>query len=164
MKIFLLCLPAIIFLLLVIICIVFLVWYFKAFYAERAERQKRAEAQRDLHGGECILEWSGSFAEGPADAEFGRLVVEIPQKRGGGAARFCEKGLILEKKRLPYSEIKDILLVAAEKGKKYTLKQAVQDMGVLWIYPKKGTAIGIREMTYQFDNEVMEKIKSGLGF
>lgn len=164
MKTFLLCLPAIIFLLLVIGCIVFLVWYFKSFYEERAERQKKAEAQRDLHGGECILEWSGSFAEGMADTEFGRLVVEIPKKRGGAAARFCEKGLILDKKRLPYSEIKDILLVAASEKKKYTLKQAVQDMGVLWIYPKKGAAIGIREMTYQFDNELMEKIKSGLGF
>lgn len=164
MEKFLLCLPAIFFLVLVIGCIVFIVWYFKTFYAERAERQRKAEAQRDLHGGECILEWNGSFAEGPADAEFGRLVVEIPKKRGGAAARFCEKGLILDKRRLSYSEIKDILLVAASTEKRYTLKQAVQDMGVLWIYPKKGTTIGIREMTYQFDNEVMEKIKSGLGF
>ncbi len=102
MEKFLLCLPAIFFLVLVIGCIVFIVWYFKTFYAERAERQRKAEAQRDLHGGECILEWNGSFAEGPADAEFGRLVVEIPKKRGGGAARFCEKGLILDKRRLSY--------------------------------------------------------------
>ena len=37
-------------------------------------------------------------------------------------------------------------------------------MGVLWIYPKKGVAIGLREMSYQFDNEIMGKIKAGLGF
>ena len=37
-------------------------------------------------------------------------------------------------------------------------------MGVLWIYPKKGATIGLREMSYQFDNEIMEKIKQGLGF
>lgn len=160
----LLCLPGIFFLLLVVGSIAFIIWYCKAFYAERADRQKKAEAQRSLHGGEYILEWNESLADGEADAEFGKLVVEIPKRRGGAAAHFYEKGLALEKKRLPYSEIKDVLLVAASEGKKYTLKQAVQDMGVLWIYPKKGAAIGIREMTYQFDNAVMEKIKSGLGY
>ena len=88
----------------------------------------------------------------------------VPKKRGDGAALFYEKGLVLEKRRLPYSEIKDVLLEAATENKKYTLKQAVRDMGVLWIYPKKGTTIGLREMSYQFDNEIMEKIKQGLGF
>ena len=38
------------------------------------------------------------------------------------------------------------------------------NFGVLWIYPKKGATIGLREMSYQFDNEIMEKIKQGLGF
>jgi hypothetical protein len=37
-------------------------------------------------------------------------------------------------------------------------------MGVLWIYLKKGATIGLREMNYQFDNAIMEKIKQGLGF
>lgn len=160
----LLCLPAIIFLLLVIGSVAFCVWYFKAFYAERAERQKRSEEQQRRNGGECILEWSGSLPDGEPDAEFGKLVVEIPQKRGGGVARFYEKGLVLENRRLPYSEIKDVLCVESEPGKKYTAKQAVRDMGVLWIYPKKGTTIGLREMTYQFDNELMKQIKRGLGF
>lgn len=141
-----------------------IVWYLKSFYASRAEREKKAEAHRQKHGGEHILEWSGPFADGAPDGEFGKLVVEIPKKRGGGAARFYEKGLVLDKKRLPYSEIKDILLAAATPDKKLTLKQAARDMGVLWIYPKKGSAIGLREMSYRFDNEVMGKIKEGLGF
>ncbi len=144
--------------------IALIVWYLKSFYAERANRAKKVEEHRSKHGGEYILEWSGSFASGAPDAEFGKLVVEIPKKRGDGAARFYEKGLVLEKKRLPYSEIKDVLFVAATSDKKYTLKQAARDMGVLWIYPKKGTTIGLREMSYQFDNEIMEKIKQGLGF
>lgn len=110
-----------------------------------------------------MLEWEGPRAEGAADAEFGALVVEIP-KHSGGAARFYERGLALENKRLPYSEIKDVVLAEATEAKKYTLKQAVRDMGVLWIYPKKGVAIGLREMSYQFDNEIMGKIKAGLGF
>lgn len=37
-------------------------------------------------------------------------------------------------------------------------------MGVLWIYPKKDSTIGLREISYQFDNEVMGKIRQGLGF
>ena len=141
-----------------------IVWYLKSFYAERANRAKKAEEHRSKHGGECILEWSGSLSSGAPDAEFGKLIVEVPKKRGGGAACFYEKGLVLEKKRLPYSEIKDVLFVAATSNKKYTLKQAARDMGVLWIYPKKGATIGLREMSYQFDNEIMEKIKQGLGF
>ena len=141
-----------------------IIWYLKSFYAERDNRAKKAEEHRNKHGGESILEWNGSLARGAPDAEFGKLVVVVPKKRGDGAALFYEKGLVLEKRRLPYSEIKDVLLEAATENKKYTLKQAVRDMGVLWIYPKKGTTIGLREMSYQFDNEIMEKIKQGLGF
>ncbi len=141
-----------------------IVWYVRAFYAERGNRQKKAREHRMRYGGECILEWNGSFADGPVDPEFGKLVVEIPRKRGSGAACFYERGLVLENKRLPYGEIKDVLLAEATTDKKYTLKQAVRDMGVLWIYPQKGTAMGIREMSYHFDNEIMKKIKQGLGF
>ncbi|MBD5497500.1 MAG: hypothetical protein HDR11_07010 [Lachnospiraceae bacterium] len=141
-----------------------IIWYLKAFYADRAERQKKAEEHQNRHGGECVLEWSGSFADGAADTEFGRLVVEIPKKSGNGAALFYEKGLVLGNKRLPYGEIKDVLYAASTPDKKYTLKQAVRDMAVLWIYPKKGATIGIRELNYQFDNETMENIKKGLGF
>lgn len=92
------------------------------------------------------------------------MIVEAPNKRGDGAARFYENGLVMEKKRLPYSEIKDVVFVAATSDKKFALKQAARDMGVLWIYLKKGAGIELREMSYQFDNEIMEKIKQGLGF
>ena len=57
-----------------------------------------------------------------------------------------------------------MVFVAATSDKKFTLKQAAGDMGVLWIYPKKGAVIGLREMSYQFENEIMEKIKQGLGY
>lgn len=141
-----------------------IVWYLKAFYADRRERQSKAEERQMRHGGECVLEWNGNFADGMPDAEFGRLVVRIPKRRGDGAALFYEKGLVLEKKRLPYSEIKDVLYAASTPDKKYTLKQAVMDMAVLWIYPKTGHTIGIRAINYEFDNETMEEIKKGLGF
>lgn len=144
--------------------IALIVWYLKSFYAARADRAQKAEEHRNRHGGESVLEWNGDFANGAPDAEFGRLVVEVPKKHGDGAARFYEKGLVLDKKRLPYSEIKDVLLAAATSDEAYTLKQTARDMGVLWIYPRKGATIGLREMSYQFDNEIMEKIKRGLGF
>ena len=34
----------------------------------------------------------------------------------------------------------------------------------MWIYPKKGSTIGLRGLTYRLDNETMENIKKGLGF
>ena len=154
-------LPVILMLLIFIGGAALIIWYFKAFYAERDARQQRREEQ---FGGEYTLRWKGSYAQGAPDAEFGQVVVEVPKKNGSGAARFYEKGLVLENKRLPYSEIKDVLCAEAKPGKKHTLKQAVRDMGVLWIYPKKGATIGIRELNYQFDNEVMQKIRKGLGF
>lgn len=157
-------LPAIIILLLFVGVAVYIVYYFKSFYAGRADRAKKAEEHRKQHGGECILEWSGSFANGAADTEFGKLVVEVPKKRGNGAARFYEKGLVLENKRLPYSEIKDVVFSSAGSGNKFNLKQAAREMGALWIYPKKGATIGLREISYKLDNEIMEKIKEGLGF
>ena len=73
-----------------------IIWYLKSFYAERADRAKKAEEHRSKHGGECILEWSGSLADGAPDAEFGKLVVTVPKKRGDGGACFYEKGLVLE--------------------------------------------------------------------
>lgn len=99
----------IIFILILIGGILLIVWYLKSFYAERANRAKKAEERRSKHGGECILEWSGNFASGAQDAEFGKLVVEVSKKHGNGGACFYEKGLVLEKKRLPYSEIKDVI-------------------------------------------------------
>lgn len=157
-------LPAIFMLLVFVGFLVFAVWYFKAFYAARREKQKNAEAQRVRHGGESVLEWSGSYANGAPDREYGRLVVMIPKKRGDGGAYFYEKGLVLENKRLPYSEIKDIVYMDASEEPKISLKQLTRDTGVMWIYPQKGMAIGLRGLTYRLDNETMENIKKGLGF
>lgn len=157
-------LPVIFMLLLFAGLIVFIVWYLKAFYSARAEKQKKAEEQRARHGGESVLEWSGSYAKGDPDHEFGQLIVMVSKKRGVGGACFYEKGLAIEDRRLPYSEIKDIVYLDAAEGKKATLKAAVRDTGVMWIYPQKGGAIGLRGLTYQLDNETMENIKKGLGF
>lgn len=157
-------LPVIFFLLVFVGFIVFAVWYCKAFYAARAEKQRNAEEQRARHGGESVLEWSGDYAEGEPDGEFGRLVAVIPRKRGGGGARFYERGLTVDNRRLPYAEIKDVVYAGATPGKKMTLQQAVRDTGGLWIYPNKGSAIGLRGLTYQLDDETVENIKRGLGF
>lgn len=154
----------IVFLLFVVGFIALIVWYLKSFYKQRDERQRKAEEHRKQNGGEYILIWNDKFADGQADGEFGKLVVQIPKKHGNDAVNFYEKGFIINKKRISYSNIKDIILVEATSNRKYTLKQAARDMGVLWIYQKKGSTIGIREMSYQFDNEIMGKIKSGLGF
>lgn len=88
----------------------------------------------------------------------------VMKKRGNGGACFYEEGLVIDNKRLPYSEIKDIVYSPATAGKRITLKEAVRDTGVMWIYPKKGSTIGLRGLTYRLDNETMENIKKGLGF
>lgn len=155
-------LPVIFFLLVFVGLLVFCVWYLKAFYAGRAEKQKTAEAQRIRHGGESVLEWSEPYAQGDPDREFGRLIVQIPKRLGGDAARFYEKGVVLDAKRLPYSQLKDVVLMEAEDI--LTIKDAAKDSGVLWLYPKKGSVIALRGLNYQFDNTVMEAIKNGLGF
>lgn len=157
-------LPVIFMLVVFVGFIVFVVLYLKAFYAGRAQKQQKAEEQRARHGGESVLEWSGDYADGAPDGEFGRLVVIVPQKRGDGGARFYEKGLVVDNKRLPYSEIKDIVYSGATPGMKLTLQQMTRDTGVMWIYPKKGSTIGLRGLTYRLDNDTMENIKKGLGF
>lgn len=152
------------FLVVLIIVIPLAIWYRKMFNSARAAKQKMAEEQRMRHGGESVLEWSGSYADGEPDNEFGRLVVRVPKKRGDGGACFYEKGLVCENKRLPYSEIKDIIYSPVKPGIKLSVKQAVQDRGYMWIYQKKGRTIGIGGYTYRLDNEIMEKIQKGLGF
>ena len=57
-------LPGIFFLLVFVGLIAFCVWYLKAFYAGRAEKQKAAEEQRRRHGGGSGLEWSEPYAQG----------------------------------------------------------------------------------------------------
>ncbi|MFR4990358.1 hypothetical protein [Anaerotruncus colihominis] len=157
-------LPSIFMLLILGGLIAFIVWYLKAFYSAREKKQKNAEEQRARHGGKSVLEWPGRYAEGEPDREFGRLIVMVMKKRGNGGACFYEEGLVIDNKRLPYSEIKDIVYSPATAGKRITLKEAVRDTGVMWIYPKKGSTIGLRGLTYRLDNETMENIKKGLGF
>lgn len=157
-------LPAIFMLLVFIGLIVFIILYLKAFYASRDAKQKKAEEQRARHGGESVLEWSGSYADGEPDSEFGRLVVVVPKKHGDGGACFYEKGLVIDNKRLNYADIKDVVYADDTAGSVTTLQQKVRDSGVMWIYPQKGSAIGIRGLTYRLDNETMENIKNGLGF
>jgi len=156
--------PMFFFLTVIAALIAFFVLYCKAFYAGRARRQENVEQQRRRNGGEYRLEWDGPLAQGAEDPEFGRLVVIIPKKRGTGGAAFHETGLVLDGKRLPYSEVKDIVYMPGRPGKKYTLKAAARDSAVMWIYRKKGSTIGIRDFSYQFDNQTMEKIKKGLGY
>ena len=144
--------------------IAFVVLYCRAFYAGRAKRQEKVEQQRKRHGGEYVLEWDGPLAQGAADQEFGRLVVVIPRKRGEDGARFYEKGVIVDQKRVPYSEVKDIVYLKGRPGRKYTLKAAVRDSAVMWIYRKKGSTIGIRDFGYKFDDQTMENIRTGLGY
>lgn len=156
--------PMIFFLAVIAAFAAFMVLYFKAFYSGRAKRQEKVEEQRKRHGGEYILEWSGPLAQGAADQEFGKLAVIIPKKRGDGSARFYEKGMIVDQKRVLYSEVKDIVYLKGRSGKKYTLKSAMRDSAVMWIYRKKGSTIGIRDFTYQFDEQTMEKIRTGLGY
>ncbi len=140
------------------------IWYCKSFYAQRAKRQRGAEEHLLRHGGERVLEWNGEAPPGEADAEYGTLLVEVAAKRGGENARFYEKGLAVGKRRMPYSDIRDVVYAAGTPGKKYTAKAAVRDAAVLWIYPKKGMAFSISELNYALDDQVMENIKKGLGF
>ncbi len=157
-------LPALVMLLGVVGLIVFLILYLKSFYSAQAKKQKQAEELRQRHGGESVLEWSGSYAEGEPDGEFGRLVVVIPKKLGEGSARFYEKGMVVDKKRLPYSQLKNIVYAGDSGGAKLTAKQAVRDSAVMWIYPQKGSAFGIRGLTYRMEDQVMRDIQKGLGF
>ncbi len=93
------------------------IWYCKSFYAQRAKRQKGAEEHLLRHGGERVLEWNGEAPPGEADAEYGTLLVEVAAKRGGENARFYEKGLVTGKRRMPYSDIRDVVYAAGTPGK-----------------------------------------------
>jgi len=40
----------------------------------------------------------------------------------------------------------------------------MRNSAVLWLYRKKGSTIGIRDLSYRFDYNTMEAIQTGLGF
>ena len=110
-----------------------------------------------------VPEWDGPKAQGAADGEFGPLLVEIPKKSGGDAARFYERGLTVGGKRVAYAELKDAAFIPGSGGG-ITPAQKMRNSSVLWLYRKKGSTIGIRDMSYRFDRQTMEAIQTGLGF
>lgn len=128
-----------------------------------AQRGAGAAAQAARHGGQYVLEWNGPKAQGAADAEFGELLVELPKKSGGGGARFHERGLVLGDKRVSYDSLKDVAFVPGPGGG-ITPAQKMRNSSVLWLYRKKGSTIGIRDMSYRFDSQTMQDIQTGLGF
>lgn len=115
------------------------------------------------HGGQFVLEWEGPRAQGAADSEFGPLLVEIPKKLGSGSARFYERGLVLGSKRVSYDNLKDVAFIPGCGGG-FTPKQKMRNSSVLWLYRKKGSTIGVRDLSYRFDKQTMEAIQTGLGF
>ena len=128
-------------------------------------RQAGAEAQKARNGGQAVLEWSGSKAVGAADQEFGELLVEIPQKSGAPGAQFYRKGLVVKGKRTSYEDLKDVVFIPGNPGAiSITPKQKIRNSAVLWLYRKKGSTIGIRDLNYRFDYSTMEAIQTGLGF
>ena len=150
-----------------VLIIVLVVWMCvaltKAWNKQANRRLAGAEAQAARHGGQFVLEWDGPRAQGAADPEFGPLLVEIPKKMGGGAARFHERGLVLGSKRVSYDNLKDVAFIPGSGGG-FTPKQRMRNSSVLWLYRKKGSTIGIRDLSYRFDRQTMEDIQKGLGF
>ena len=128
-----------------------------------ARRRVEAEAQAARHGGQFVLEWNGPRAQGAADGEFGPLLVELPKKMGKDCARFYERGLVLGGKRVSYDGLKDVVFIPGTGGG-ITPAQKMRNSSVLWLYRKKGSTIGLRDMSYRFDKQTMEDIQTGLGF
>ena len=151
----------------ILLFIAFLVWMCvaitRAWNKGASRRRTGAEAQAARHGGRYVLEWDGPRAQGAADGEFGPLLVEIPKKSGGDAARFYERGLTVGGKRVAYAELKDVAFIPGIGGG-LTPAQKMRNSSVLWLYRKKGSTIGIRDMSYRFDKQTMEAIQTGLGF
>lgn len=151
-----------------ILIIVFIIWMCvamtKAWNKGAAQRRQGAEAQSLRHGGQYVLEWDGPAAQGAADPEFGALLVEIPKRSGGEGVRFFERGVSVESKRVPYENLKDVVFIPGSDRKGFTMKQKLQNSAVLWLYRKKGSTIGIRDLTYRFDGQTITAIQKGLGF
>lgn len=125
-------------------------------------RPAGAEAQRQRHGGQSVLEWDGPKAEGAPDPEFGELLVEIP-KKSGGSARFYLRGVIVEDKRLSYENLRDVTFAERTKG---ALVQTPKTAAVMWLFPMKGMGkpISLFSMHYQYEDAAMQAIRRGLGF
>ena len=153
----------IVFVLAIVFIVCFSVSIIKGWNKQAAQRRAGAEAQAARHGGQFVLEWEGPGAQGAADSEFGPLLVEIPKKLGSGSARFYERGLVLGSKRVSYDSLKDAAFIPGSGGG-FTPKQKLRNSSVLWLYRKKGSTIGIRDLSCRFDKQTMEAIPTGLGF
>lgn len=151
----------------ILLFVLFLIWIcaaiMKSWNKGASQRRAGAEAQAARHGGRYVLEWDGPRAQGAADGEFGPLLVEIPKKSGGDGVRFYEQGLTVGGKRVAYAELKDAAFIPGIGGG-LTPAQKMRNSSVLWLYWKKGSTIGIRDMSYRFDKQTMEAIQTGLGF
>ena len=148
----------------IIAAIVLVALYLRSWNRSKGGRQEAAEAQRRRHGGDAVLEWDGPMAQGAPDGEFGALVAEVMKKSGRDSARFYERGLVIGSRRVAYGDLKDIVYDPGNPGKGFTPKQRMQNMAVMWIYPQKGMAMGIRDLDYRLDDETMRKIQKGLGY
>jgi len=144
------------------VMVALMVFIVKSFGEGRKARQKQLEAHRLKHGGEHILEWDGQREQGTPDTEFGALVVAIPKRVGSGKACFYEKGVVVGRRRLAYRDLKD-LLCNSSSGGHINIKEAARDMSVIWLYPKKGSVIGIRALNYKLNPETIARIQHGLG-
>ena len=151
----------------IVLFIVFLIWMCvaitKSWNKGAARRRAGADAQAARHGGQVVLGGNGPRAQGAADGEFGPLLVELPKKMGKDCARFYERGLVLGGKRVPYENLKDVAFIPGTGGG-ITPAQKMRNSSVLWLYRKKGSTIGLRDMSYRFDKQTMEDIQTGLGF
>lgn len=153
------------FIVFVILLIAITVGILRTWNKGMASRQAGADAQRARSGGRAILEWSGPTAQGAADQEFGELLVEIPKKSGAAGAQFYREGFIVSGKRISYENLKDVVFIPGRPGAvSITPKQKMRNSAVLWLYQKKGSTIGIRDLSYRFDYSTMEAIQTGLGF
>ncbi len=144
--------------------IAFSCWFIRSWNREKRLRQEEADAHRMRHGGQAVLEWTGPRAAGEPDSEFGPMLVELPRRSGSGSAAFYKYGAVIGKKRVCYEELKDVVFLPGEPGPSRTLKRAVQNSAVLWLYRNRGPAIGIRDFQYEFNAPVMEAIQRGLGY
>ena len=149
---------------LVVGCTAFLIWFTRSWNKAKKHRQDNAALQRQRHSGQTVLEWDGPRAVGEPDPAFGSLLEEFPRK-GGGSARFYERGLVLNRKRVPYDSLSDVVFYPGEAERGKDLKEAIQNSAVLWLY-RKGLrrTLGIRDFQYGFDHASCEKIRDGLGF
>lgn len=152
----------VLFLVILAVGAVLIVSYLRSWNKSQSSRQAEAETQRQRHDGQTVLEWNGPKAQGAPDQEFGELLVDIPKKSGGGSARFYQRGVDVDGKRIPYDSLRDV--VFSERTP--SLIQTPKNAAVMWLYPKKGMGkpVSIFSLHYQYEDSIMQAIQTGLGF